>query len=49
MLYYSKKEKEKHAIKTQIVLNQSTKQIVCMNFSEGKEHNLRLFKESKIP
>lgn len=45
--YYSGKKK-KHTIKTQIIINKNTKQIICTDFCEGKKHDFKLFKESKI-
>lgn len=45
--YYSGKKK-KHTIKTQIVINKKTRKIICTNFSEGKKHDFKLFKESKL-
>jgi len=44
--YYSGKKK-RHTIKTQIVVNKKTKNIICTAFSEGKKHDFKLFKESK--
>lgn len=46
--FYSGKKK-KHTIKTQIVINKKTKQIVCTDFAEGKRHDFKLFKDSKLP
>ncbi|KJV70431.1 transposase DDE domain protein [Orientia tsutsugamushi str. UT76] len=45
--YYSGKKK-RHTLKTQIVADKKTHQVICTNFSNGKKHNFRLFKESKI-
>ena len=46
--YYSGKKK-KHTIKTQIVINKKTKKIICTNFTNGKTHDFKLFKESNLP
>ncbi|MDR2666968.1 MAG: IS5 family transposase [Holosporales bacterium] len=45
--YYSGKKK-RHTIKSQVVVDKSSKTIICTNFSNGKRHNFRLFKESKV-
>lgn len=45
--YYSGKKK-KHTIKTQVMVNKKNSQILAVNFSNGKKHDFRLFKESKI-
>ena len=41
-------ERKKHTLKTQLVTDRKTLKIICLNFSNGKRHNLRLFKESNI-
>lgn len=43
--YYSGKKK-RHTIKTQIVVNKLTAEIVCIFNSTGKTHDFRIFKES---
>ncbi|MGQ7307899.1 transposase, partial [Bacillus cereus] len=43
--YYSGKKKY-HTIKTQILLNQKTKEILGITQGEGHIHDFRLFKES---
>ena len=45
--YYSGKKK-RHTIKSQIVVNKSDKTIICTSFLNGKCHDFRLFKESKV-
>ncbi|KJW05908.1 transposase DDE domain protein [Orientia tsutsugamushi str. UT144] len=45
--YYSGKKK-RHTLKTQIVVDKKTRQVICTDFSNGKKHDFRLFKESKI-
>ncbi|BAG41226.1 transposase [Orientia tsutsugamushi str. Ikeda] len=37
-----------HTLKTQIVLDKKTHKVICTNFFNGKKHDFRLFKESKI-
>lgn len=41
-------KKKKHTVKTQILVNKSNKEILKTNFTNGKTHDFRLFKESKI-
>lgn len=43
--YYSGKKK-RHTIKTQIVVNKLTSEIICICNGEGKMHDFRIFKES---
>ncbi|MGQ7073312.1 transposase [Escherichia sp. SP-MK2] len=38
--------KKYHTIKTQIILNQQTKEILCIAQEKGRIHDFRLFKES---
>jgi hypothetical protein len=45
--YYSGKKK-KHTIKTQVVVNKADGQIICTSFANGRRHDFRLFKESKL-
>ena len=45
--YYSGKKK-RHTLKTQLVVNKETKQILALDFCNGKKHDFRLFKESNI-
>ena len=45
--YYSGKKK-RHTLKSQIVVNKKTKEIVCTEFANGKKHDFRMFKESGI-
>ncbi|WP_231966381.1 IS5 family transposase [Orientia tsutsugamushi] len=45
--YYSKKKK-RYTLKTQIVADKQTHKGLCADFSNGKKHDFRLFKESKI-
>ena len=45
--YYSGKKKC-HTLKTQLVINQSTKEIICTAFGPGHCHDFNLFKKSKV-
>lgn len=45
--YYSGKKK-RHTLKSQIVVDKCSAQIICTNFSNGKKHDFRLFKESRV-
>jgi len=46
--YYSGKKK-RHTNKSQIVVDKSTKEIICVKISEGKQHDFNLFKRSRLP
>jgi hypothetical protein len=45
--FYSGKKK-RHTIKSQLVVDPKGKKIICTNFANGKRHDFRLFKESKV-
>ena len=45
--FYSGKKK-RHTLKSQIVVDKKTKRVICTSFSNGKKHDFRLFKESKV-
>lgn len=45
--YYSGKKK-RHTIKTQVVVDKKSQKIVCTNFCNGKKHDFKLFKESRV-
>ncbi|WP_250295841.1 IS5 family transposase [Wolbachia endosymbiont of Oedothorax gibbosus] len=45
--FYSGKKK-RHTIKTQIVTEKKSKKVVCTSFSNGRKHDFRMFRESKI-
>jgi hypothetical protein len=45
--YYSGKKKY-HTLKTQLVINQETREIICTAFEPGHCHDFNLFKKSKI-
>ena len=44
--FYSGKKK-KHTLKSQMIIEQETKRILCTAHSKGKEHDFKLFKRSK--
>ena len=46
--YYSGKKK-RHTMKAQIVVDKTTKEIICVKTSEGKRHDFKLFKDSRLP
>ena len=41
-------EKKKHTLKAQIVIKGGTRKILKTDFSNGKKHDFKLFKESNI-
>ena len=45
--FYSGKKK-RHTLKSQIVVDKKTKKVICTSFSNGKKHDFRLFKESRV-
>lgn len=45
--YYSGKKK-RHTIKTQLLVNADTYEILSLNFANGKRHDFRIFKESNL-
>lgn len=46
--YYSGKQKE-HTFKAQLVVNKDTLEIICYVNGAGKEHDFKIFKNSKLP
>jgi hypothetical protein len=46
-LNYSGKKK-RHTQKTQIIADKASRKILCTDFSKGRKHDFRLFKESKV-
>ncbi len=44
--YYS--GKKRHTLKTQLVVNAKTLEILAVNFANGKRHDFRIFKESRL-
>jgi len=45
--FYSGKKK-RHTFKTQLVVDQKTKAVICTTFAAGKEHDFHLFKRSRV-
>lgn len=45
--YYSGKKK-RHTLKTQLVVDKKSGLIICTNFCNGKKHDFKLFKDSKV-
>ena len=45
--YYSGKKK-RHTLKSQVVVAKKSSLIICTNFCNGKTHDFKLFKESKV-
>ena len=46
--YYSGKKK-KHTIKAQLIIRRGKRKVLKTNFCEGKKHDFKLFKESRVP
>ena len=45
--YYSGKKK-RHTLKTQLVVEKSTRRVLCLAHEKGRRHDFRLFKKSKV-
>lgn len=45
--YYSGKKK-RHTLKSQIVVDKKSAKVICTDFTNGKRHDFRLFKESNL-
>jgi len=45
--YYSGKKK-RHTLKTQLVVEKSTRRILCIAHEKGRRHDFRLFKRSRV-
>lgn len=45
-MYYSGKKK-RHTIKSQIIVNKATKEIICTSHEKGRRHDFKLFKRSE--
>lgn len=45
--FFSRKKKT-HTLKSQVIVDQATGEIVCTARGRGKEHDFRLFKTSKV-
>lgn len=46
--FYSGKKKQ-HTFKAQLVVNQDNLEIICYVYGRGKEHDFKIFKQSKLP
>ena len=46
--YFYSGKKKRHTLKAQIIVDKKKKEIICTNFSNGKRHDFRLFKESGV-
>ncbi len=46
--YFYSWQKKKYTLKTQVIVDKKTRQIICTPFSSGRRRDFRLFKESKI-
>jgi hypothetical protein len=46
-LYYSGKQRC-HTLKTQLIINRLTREVICTAFGKGRQHDFDLFKKSKI-
>jgi hypothetical protein len=45
--YYSGKKKH-HTAKSQLTVHKQTKKVICTDFTPGKTHDFKLFKQSKM-
>ena len=45
--YYSGKQKC-HTLKMQLIINQTDKSVICTEFGKGRQHDFRIFKNSRI-
>ena len=41
------RKEKRHKLKTQVVVNKKTQEVICTDFLKGKRQDFRLFKESK--
>lgn len=46
--YFYSGKKKRHTIKSQVVVDKKSRKVICTYFSNGKKHDFRLFKESKV-
>jgi hypothetical protein len=46
--YYYSDHQKYHTIKSQVVANTKSTEIICTAFSKGKAHDFSLFKKNKI-
>ena len=45
--FYSGKKK-RHTLKCQVIINQRTKEVICLFFGKGSQHDFKLFKASGV-
>lgn len=45
--FYSGKKK-RQTLKSQVIVDKHSKKVICTAFGNGKKHDFRLFKESKV-
>ncbi len=45
--YFYSGKKKKHTLKSQVIVDKKSQQIICTAFANGKRHDFRQFKESK--
>jgi hypothetical protein len=45
--YYSGKKK-RHTLKSQVIVDKKSSLIICTNFCNGKKHDFKLFRDSRI-
>ncbi len=41
-------KKKRHTLKSQVVVDKATKEVISIAFDNGKKHDFRLFKESTV-
>ena len=41
-------EEKRHSIKSQVVVDKRSKTVICTNFANGKKHDFKLFKDSRV-
>ena len=41
-------KKKRHTLKSQVVVDKRTTEVICKGFGNGKKYDFRLFKESKV-
>lgn len=46
--YFYSGKKKRHTLKTQVVVDKGTQKVICTSFSNGRKHDFKLLKESKV-
>ena len=46
--YFYSGKKKRHTLKTQLVVERETQEVICTSFASGKKHDFKLFKQSKV-